>query len=863
MRRGFGAFVLLAALAGCRGAIAAWPVVPGRASFDGGPGDGGTASSPSAPDAGGPALPSPDGGAAAKVTQGPNPIPTENALPGAPDWTLGAVAGPGQLEGYAGEVSVEHGQPVDVHLRTDGNHTVGWELYRMGYYGGQGARSVASGGPVSVGRQPTPAADPVTGLVECAWPTSFTIPTDRSWVSGVYLVRLTRDDGLGSYVVFVVRDDERQGAAVFQSSVTTFQAYNDWGGENLYADSLGLPGGHAVKVSFDRPYGEGAGSGELLWWELDFIQWAESRGYDLKYATDVDLDRDPSLLSGQLLFLSVGHDEYWSTAQRRQVEAALAAGVSLGFFAGNEIYWHIRLEPSPVTGAPERTEVCYKDQVASDPLGKTSEATVAFRDPPLNDPENALMGVMFQTWELADFPWVVADASSWVFAGTGLKTGDALPAIAGYETDEITDNGEAPPGLVDLAHSPVIDHTGTPDFHDATLYAAPSGATVFAAGAIDWSFGLAAQGFADARMQRISANVLEHAGLVPTSAGADFGAGAPAAADLSRAASSVTTLAGAPFETGSADGPGPEARFNRPLGIAVDGAGEIFVADTGNQTLRLISPGGVPTVSTIAGTGSPGVSDGPGRQAMLYLPQGIAVASDGSLFVADTGNNRIVHVTRNPWTVKTFAGATDGTAGLADGSGSQARFYLPSALAFAGAELYVVDDGNQRIVRIDPDGFTSTVVGKSGMGMADGPGSTAQLYEPTGIAASPRALWIVDTGNREIRRVSLDGGYETTTVAGSYPGGFADGPASAALFDPLQGIAWAAGRIYVADTGNSRLRLLAEGVARTFAGSGVPGSADGSGATAQLSLPAGVAVLPDGSLVVVDEGDSTVRLVRQ
>jgi len=336
----------------------------------------------------------------------PNPIAAENALPGDSGWQLRQRAGAGVLEGYASATSVNHGEAIDVHLRASAAHTVRWRLYRMGWYGGAGGRLVASGGPVDVGPQPTPAPTAL-GLVECAWPVSFTVQTGPGWTSGVYVAAITRDDGPQTYVVFVVRADERRGAAVFQSSVTTWQAYNAWGGKSLYS------GGPAREVSFDRPYLEGNGAGQYFRWEHPFVEWAESRGLDLTYATNVDLDRDPALLAGQRLFLSVGHDEYWSRPARAALEGAIDSGVSAAFLSANSVYWQIRLEASRTSGAPRRTLVCYKGS-PDDPLRGTPLETVQWRDAPVSEPENALLGVMYSAWLLADAPFVVTNASHWI-----------------------------------------------------------------------------------------------------------------------------------------------------------------------------------------------------------------------------------------------------------------------------------------------------------------------------------------------------------------------------------------------------------------------------------------------------------------
>jgi hypothetical protein len=395
----------------------------------------------------------------------------------------------------------------------------------MGYYGGAGGRRVTSGGPVEVGPQATPAADPKTGRVECAWPTTFRVQTQPDWTSGVYLVRLTRDDGLQRAVMAVVRADERKGVGVVQSSVTTWQAYNDWGGESLYTTSTGQPGGFAKEASFDRPYSDQWGTGEFLYFESFFVLWAESRGYDLTYVTNVDVDRDPSLLEGQKLFLSVGHDEYWSLAERSAVESAISRGVDVAFLGADTLEWQVRLEGSAASS--RRTVVCYKG-MDSDPLRGTPLESTHWRSTALNRPENELVGVMYESYQTRSFAFVAANTSHWVYAGTGLKDGDTLPPIVGFEFDSVFDNGRTPANLIVLARSPVVGFDGTAGVHNATIYTATSGAWVFAAGTLEWSWGLsgglASRSLADKTVQRMTANLFDNAGLPASSPGSTFGA---------------------------------------------------------------------------------------------------------------------------------------------------------------------------------------------------------------------------------------------------------------------------------------------------------------------------------------------------
>lgn len=784
-----------------------------------------------------------------------NPVAAENALPGDSGWRLRQRAG-GKLEGYASATSVNHGEAVDIHLGSSVVRTADWKLYRMGWYGGTGGRVVATGGPVAVGPQPVP-AKLETGLVECRWPASFRIQTGPGWTSGVYLVVVTRDDGPQTYVPFVVRADERKGAAVFQASVTTWQAYNAWGGASLYT-----AGAH--EVSFDRPYLEGSGAGQYFRWEHPFVEWAESRGLDLTYVTNVDLDRDPTLLAGQRLFLSVGHDEYWSRPMRAALEGALAGGTSAAFFSANSIYWQVRLEPAKGSAVPRRTLVCYKG-AAADPLQGTPLATVRWRDAPVSEPENALLGVMYSAWLLADAPLVVSDASHWVYEGTGLQDGDSVAGIVGYETDRRFDNGLTPPGTEVLARSPVVDVNGRPDWHEATLRTTAAGGYVFSSGTIEWSWGLADPTLADRRVQRVTENLFRRAGLAPALPARPLLKPQPLElrADV---AESLSTVAGTAFVEGLRDGPAADALFRRPAAAAVDAAGNVYVADTGNHAIRLVRADAARTVSTIAGNGAAGHLLGVGTATGLDAPQGIAVAADGTVFVSDTGNHRLLRLRPGAggYVAERLAGA-DGWNGFLDGRGEAARFMSPAGLVLSGGSLYVADRGNHAVRRVDGAGEVTTVAGGRGSGMADGAGAAARFFFPTDLALSDGALLVVDAGNRAIRRVALPGATVTTvagpTSGGYDAGGFADGPAADARFMSAGGILADGADVLVADAGNARLRRLREATVVTVAGTGVFGATDGPAADARLAAPSGVERLGPGEWLVVDQGASTLRRV--
>ena len=235
-----------------------------------------------------------------------------------------------------------------------------------------------------------------------------------------------------SYIIFVVRDDARRSGLLFQSTVTTYEAYNTWGGLSLYTNELpGLSLHRAHKVSFDRPYHDFWGSSNFLRWEYQMVRFLEREGYDVSYSTDLETHLNGNLLLGHKALLIVGHDEYWSWQMRNNVEAARDAGVNLGFFSSNTAYWQVRFEPASVTGEANRTMVCYKqanlDPYYTDGIPDHQHlVTVRFRDPLIDRPEDALLGVMYERRTLGWDDLVISDADHWIFANTGLQNGSHL-----------------------------------------------------------------------------------------------------------------------------------------------------------------------------------------------------------------------------------------------------------------------------------------------------------------------------------------------------------------------------------------------------------------------------------------------------
>jgi hypothetical protein len=455
---------------------------------------------------------------------GQNAIQQENSLPGTPGWDdFTASSTQDALSGFGSSISVNHGGSIDFYVTTTAP-SFKIDIYRSGYYQGIGARLVQSLGSFPGVHQAIPAPDAVTGMVACTnWAKTTTLQVPSTWVSGVYLAKLTTPAGNSSFIFFVVRGDGGHEDILFQTSVTTYQAYNIWGGISLYDNQTSksiYPYPHATKVSFDRPFDpqDSNGAGHYFFYEMYFVYWLEQQGYNVAYTTDVDTDSNVPALTNHKAFLSVGHDEYWSRGMRTNVENAIAAGVNFGFFSANSMYWQIRFEPN-VHGVPNRVQVGYKDFAASpnapgpDPEWQVDNTilTANWRDPLINQPENAVIGVMFES--AASGNYIVQNSNNWIYDNTGFVNGSSVNGIVGYEYDKVWNNGFSPAGLTVLSQSPVVDGSGLHSNANSTIYSAPSGARVFASGTIQWSQALAnlqSTTFANAGIQKATANILNN-----------------------------------------------------------------------------------------------------------------------------------------------------------------------------------------------------------------------------------------------------------------------------------------------------------------------------------------------------------------
>ena len=321
-----------------------------------------------------------------------NEIVCENQLPGTPQsvWDVDGAGDP-SIQGFATQMSVNRGNTIQFKIQTPASaYTI--DIYRLGYYQGDGARKVASIVPSATlpQIQPACATDPATEIYDCGtWAVSASWAVPSTAVSGVYFARLNRaDNNDSSHIPFIVRNDASTSQVVFQTSDSTWQAYNTYGGSSFYQ---GIQNGRAYKLSYNRPFAtrDGASARDYLFSnEYPMIRFLESNGYDMSYISSLDTDISGSGRNGNgtnllnhKVFLSVGHDEYWSANQRANVENARDAGVNLAFFSGNEVYWKTRWEASEDgSNTPDRTLVCYKDtwaNAAIDPV----ESTSTWRDP--------------------------------------------------------------------------------------------------------------------------------------------------------------------------------------------------------------------------------------------------------------------------------------------------------------------------------------------------------------------------------------------------------------------------------------------------------------------------------------------------
>ncbi len=483
-----------------------------------------------------------------------NVIQRENAKPGTRDWLLTKTRTlPGKInnillngrsqviEGYCSANSVRAGEKLQIMVSANPESAFKLEIFRTGYYNGDGARLVKTFDSL----KGSPQADPPVGenyVRECQWEPSVEFKIPKDWLSGVYLGKLTaKKSGIQSYVIFIVRDD-RPCDLLFQCSDLTWSAYNRWPADySIYTkhkgySSTGVPSG---TVSFDRPYAlfthpvnkikKSGGSGEYLPWEFPMAFWMEQHGYDVSYISNIDTHTDPAGLLRTKGFISVGHDEYWTLDMYNNVLKARDEGVNLAFFGGNSVLCVVPMLPS-IDGTPNRAT--RREGWFMPVSGKIPEAVKRKMvnqegfEPNMGPDGAQLMGARLDTsgkgggGGRGSGDWTCALPDHWLFEGTGMKQGDSVKGLVGWEWHG------APamdlPGMKVVAEGTPFVNGKEMGRYTSTLYDGPKDNVVFNAATIWWANGLSSppghvnpsrhgvtQQGVDKRVQQITHNLFQ------------------------------------------------------------------------------------------------------------------------------------------------------------------------------------------------------------------------------------------------------------------------------------------------------------------------------------------------------------------
>ncbi len=526
-----------------------------------------------------------------------NAVLCENTKPGTAGWLV--PSRDNSILGFTTDISTTPGGRVDFKVLTSAPaYTI--DIYRLGWYGGLGARRVGQIGRDTPQSQPSCLRDTPTALIDCgnwAVSVSWDVPSDA--VSGIYYARVRRTDtGAQNEIVFVVRDDASRSKILFQTADATWVAYNRYGGNSLYFGDGPGQGGSSYKVSYNRPITGGGGEENFLFnAEYPMMRFLEANGFDVSYTTDADTARRGQLIKNHRVFMPVGHPEYWSNEQRANIEAARDAGVHMAFLTGNEFFWKTRWEPSIDSSRTDwRTIACFKETKGTQSDG-LSDWTGTWRDPrysPPQDggrPENALLGNLFTVNGRRDdalqVPAAYGKMRLWRHTDLqSLASGATYtfkPGTLGYEWNSVEDNGFQPAGVAQLSRTTVDmqgyfvlknhgDEYGSGvKTHAITYYRHPSGSLVFAAGTVQWAWGVDDEHAyrtntptSDVRMKQATVNFLADMGVLADSLQPGLTAATPSA-DTAPPGVSMTAVPG-------------ESTVGQPYtfsGTVIDAAGQV------------------------------------------------------------------------------------------------------------------------------------------------------------------------------------------------------------------------------------------------------------------------------------------------
>ena len=426
-------------------------------------------------------------------------VVAENKRPGTAAWRI-LGRPPGTIEGFADRVGAHAGDHVALFVSTDAP-SFEVQAYRMGYYGGAGARLVWAS-PSTPGQLQAPC--PLTSgvnMVSCDnWTPSLRVTVGKAFVPGDYLLKLVGSGGQQSYVPLTVEDPASHATYLIKNDVYTWQLWNPYGGYDMYTGVGNCPPGvyplctRARVVSYDRPYGYADGAADFLGSEYPLVRFVEEHGLDVTYVTDVNVDEDPGVLAGHRAILSLGHDEAWALGERTAVQDAEQHGLNVIFFAASPVLRHVRPQASPL--GPERELVDYRDSTA-DPLNGNGDPRQVtgntWSSPPANWDETPFVGESYSGFldaHVAAVSFVVSDASAWIFKGTGLTDGAQIPGVLSTDFDQFNP-GTHPANLEILGHSPIpraqAQTQRSAPFSDMTYYTDPtSEAGVFDSGINSW-----------------------------------------------------------------------------------------------------------------------------------------------------------------------------------------------------------------------------------------------------------------------------------------------------------------------------------------------------------------------------------------
>ncbi len=407
----------------------------------------------------------------------------ENSLSGTQNWEL---TGPSTgISGYSNSVSAQVGTNVSLYVSTVASSFQVF-AYRMGWYQGNRGRLIWQSGIINGVNQPTCPLINTTNTIECNWTPSLSVAITPTFIQGDYLFKLVSNLNQQSWIPLTIEDPSDLSAYLIQNSVTTWQAYNLYGGYDLYS---GLKNGvrsynfRSLAVSFDRPYQWPTPQvSEFVANELPLVALAEKLGLDVSYTTNVDLSENPSLLMGHKTLVSLGHDEYWSLAERTAVFNATQTGMNFLAFGANAIFRHIRFSNTALGNF--RLEICYK--TTPDPINAfdPEEATVNWPEPPFPRPSSQILGDQYSC-NPVNAPMKITEPKSWIFAGSGFTGVVYLPNVIGSEYDHVVPGPNTPSNVEIIANSPLICR-GIHDYADTTWLTTKGNGGVFDSGTSAW-----------------------------------------------------------------------------------------------------------------------------------------------------------------------------------------------------------------------------------------------------------------------------------------------------------------------------------------------------------------------------------------